>query len=258
MTEKIREAAKLIAFSRRTAALTGAGVSTNSGIPDFRSPKSLLWERIHSYQFMPMEAYTDGKFNYIDMFYQYWFPLLFPMVHTKPNINHHFLKCLEERGLLGGIITQNTDGLHHKAGSKRILEIHGNVRGGHCWECHKNYPVKFILDEINALHIPPRCEKCGGIVGPDIVFAFERTPDYTEGLALARESSLLLVLGSSLLVNHVKEIVLQCIEGGGRLIIINAQPTPFDDVAIGGGGVVIRDRLSSVIGILWDTILRYM
>jgi NAD-dependent deacetylase len=251
--EKIRRAAELLYFSKSAVALTGAGVSTESGIPDFRSPKSLLWERIHAYQFMPMEAYTDGKFDYIEMFYRFWFPLLFPMMESRPNVNHYFLNDMEKRGLLTGVITQNTDGLHRKAGSEKIFEVHGNLEGGHCFACGEGCGMERIVSEIESLNIPPRCPKCGGILGPNIVFAFERTEDYDQGLKLAGGADLLLTMGSSLLVDHVKEIVMKCLGGGGRLVVINAQPTPFDDVA----EVVIRERLSLVIGPLWDTIESY-
>jgi len=251
--EKIRRVAELLYFSKNAVVLTGAGVSTESGIPDFRSPKSLLWERIHAYQFMPMEAYTDGKFDYIEIFYRFWFPLLFPMISCEPNINHHFLRDMEAKGLIEGVITQNTDGLHGKAGSRKVFEVHGNLEGGHCFGCGDQYKIEFILDEIESLRIPPRCSKCGGIVGPDIVFAFERTEDYERGLKLAESSDLLLTMGSSLLVDHIKEIVLGCLGRGGKLIVINAQPTPFDDVA----EVVIPERLSSVIHVIWDTVERY-
>jgi len=253
MLEQIRLAATLISFSRRTAALTGAGVSTESGIPDFRSPKSLLWERIHAYQFMPIEAYTDGDFHYIDIFYRYWFPLLFPMIQSEPNVTHHFLARLEEAGLLSGIMTQNTDGLHQKAGSGTVHEIHGNLAGGHCWQCDKKYTIDFILEQIDKPAIPPACTECGGIVGPDIVFAFERTPAYDESLVLAENVDLLLALGSSLLVEHVKEIVNKTLEAGGRLIVINAQPTPFDDVA----DVVIHERLSTISSLIWEQLGDY-
>ena len=179
------------------------------------------------------------------------------MIYSEPNINHYFLAGLEGWGLLGGVITQNTDGLHKKAGSSNIFEIHGNVGRGRCVVCEKEYPIEFIMGEIDALKIPPPCKECGGIVGPDIVFAFERTPDYDEGLRRAAESEVLLVMGSSLLVDHVKEVVLGCIEGGGKLIIINSQPTPFDAAAEKGGGVVIRERLSSVVSTLWEHLSRY-
>jgi NAD-dependent deacetylase len=202
---------------------------------------------------MPMEAYTDGKFDYIEMFYRFWFPLLFPMMSSRPNVNHHFLRDMEEKGLLTGVITQNTDGLHRKAGSNNIFEIHGNIEGAHCFGCGEKYGIDYITGEIESLKIPPLCTKCGKIVGPDIVFAFERTEDYERGLKLAEEADLLLTMGSSLLVDHVKEIVLCCVGGGGRLVVINAQPTPFDDIA----EVVIRERLSLVIRPLWDTIAGY-
>ena len=248
MLKQVRRAAALISFSRRTAALTGAGVSTESGIPDFRSPKSLLWERIHAYQFMPIEAYTDGDFHYIDIFYRYWFPLLFPMIQSEPNVTHHFLAHLEAAGLLNGIVTQNTDGLHQKAGNEKVHEIHGNLAGGHCWRCNRKYAISFILEQIQKPAIPPVCTECGGIVGPDIVFAFERTPAYDESLVLAEQVDLLLAFGSSLLVEHVREIVNKTLEGGGRLIVINAQPTPFDDVA----DVVIHERLSTISSLIWE------
>lgn len=254
MLERIRRCAQLIYFSKNTLALTGAGVSTESGIPDFRSDKSLLWERIHAYRFMPIDAYRDGVDNYIGMFWRYWFPLLLPMVHARPNINHYFLTRLSAHNLLSSVITQNTDGLHGKAGSPDVLEIHGNIRGGRCFSCGTACSMDYIMGEIRGARIPPLCAGCGGVVGPDIVFAFERTPDYDEALDRAQRAELLLVMGSSLLVDHVKEVVMGAITKGAHLIIINNQPTPFDDAA----DVVIRERLSQVTRTLWETLDRYL
>jgi NAD-dependent deacetylase len=253
MLERVRRCARLINFSRNTLALTGAGVSTESGIPDFRSDKSLLWERIHAYRFMPIDAYRDGVDDYIGMFWRYWFPLLLPMIHAQPNINHYFLARLSEQGLLSAVVTQNTDGLHGKAGSSDVLEIHGNIRGGRCFSCKTACSIDYILDEIRAVRIPPVCAQCGGIVGPDIVFAFARTPDYDKALDRARQTDLLLVLGSSLLVDHVKEVVVGALTNGARLVIVNNQPTPFDDAA----DIVIHERLSQVTRTLWETMERY-
>jgi NAD-dependent deacetylase len=253
MLERVRRAAQLIYFSNNPIALTGAGVSTESGIPDFRSDKSLLWERIHAYRFMPIDAYRDGAENYIGMFWRYWFPLLLPMIDATPNVNHHFLARLADLKLLSCVITQNTDGLHQKAGNPHVLEIHGNLRGGHCFSCQRGYPMDFICGQIAALNIPPVCADCGGIVGPDIVFGFERTAHYDEALALAERTDLVLAMGTSLLVDHVKEVVLRAIAAGARLIIINNQPTPFDEAA----EVVIRERLSQVTRTLWETVEHY-
>jgi NAD-dependent deacetylase len=253
MLQQVRRAGELLYFSRSTLALSGAGVSTESGIPDFRGDKSLLWERIHAYRFMPIDAYRDGADDYIGMFWRYWFPLLFPMIEAEPNINHYFLARLAAMNLLSCVVTQNTDGLHQKAGSPHVLEIHGNLRHGHCFSCGHGFSMEFITEKIRAADIPPRCTACGGIVGPDIVFAFERTPDYDEALARAAKTDLLFVMGSSLLVDHVKEVVLRAISSGARLVIINNQPTPFDDAA----DVVIHERLSQVTRTLWETVERY-
>jgi len=253
MLERVARCARLIYFSKNALALTGAGVSTESGIPDFRSDKSLLWERIHAYRFMPIEAYRDGVDDYIGMFWRYWFPLLLPMIHARPNINHYFLARLAEFDLLSSVVTQNADGLHGKAGSTSVLEIHGNIRGGRCFSCKAACSMDYILSEIGAVRIPPVCTHCGGIVGPDIVFAFERTPDYDTALDRAAQTDLLLVMGSSLLVDHVKEIVMGALTNGARLVIINNQPTPFDDAA----DVVIHERLSQVTRTLWETMERY-
>jgi NAD-dependent deacetylase len=253
MLERVGRCARLIYFSKNALALTGAGVSTESGIPDFRSDKSLLWERIHAYRFMPIDAYRDGVDDYIGMFWRYWFPLLLPMIHAQPNINHYFLARLCEQSLLPTVVTQNADGLHGKAGSSNVLEIHGSIRGGRCFSCKTACPMDYIIDEIQAVRIPPACAQCGGIVGPDIVFAFERTPDYDKALERAAKTDLLLVMGSSLLVDHVKEIVVGALTNGAHLVIINNQPTPFDDAA----DVVIHEQLSQVTRTLWETMERY-
>jgi NAD-dependent deacetylase len=252
--DEVRRAAKLIYFSKKAVAVTGAGVSTESGIPDFRSDKSLLWERIHAYRFMPIDAYRDGAEDYIGMFWRYWFPLLLPMMDARPNLNHLFLSHLSEANLLSVVITQNTDGLHQKAGSPRVLEIHGNLRYAHCYSCNAHYDMKFVQQEIEGLRLPPRCPACEGIVGPDVVFGFSRTPDYDEALREAENTDLLLVMGSSLLVEHVKEVVHRALSRGANLVIINNQPTPFDAAA----DVVINERLSHITRTLWETMERYL
>jgi NAD-dependent deacetylase len=241
MVEKyyIEKAIKLIKESRKTFVLTGAGVSTESGIPDFRSPQTGLWEKVD-----PMEALsTTVLYNNPRKFYKEGFKMLLGMTGAEPNKAHLALAEMERKGYIKGIITQNIDNLHQKAGSKYVLEVHGNTREGSCLNCKNKVKLDVINNKVNKGEIPPRCDACGGILRPDVVFFGDMLP---EDFSIAQEevgtSDLLIVVGSSLVVSPVNYLP-QLVK---KLIIINIGSTPFDrraDLCIQGKAGEVLDEI---------------
>ncbi|MCG2677408.1 Sir2 family NAD-dependent protein deacetylase, partial [bacterium] len=197
MQEKIRRIVDLILRAKYCVALTGAGISTESGIPDFRTPGKGLWEKL------PAEAFSAFAFK-IDPkgLYKHGMAMFGELLAAKPNPAHKLLAILEEKGLLKAVITQNIDGLHHKAGSKKVFEIHGHLRTGTCMKCGKKYPMDEIMKKLKEGEIPPRCADCKKVIKPDIVLFGNSLPpeEYGKSLSAARKCDLMLVLGSSLVV----------------------------------------------------------
>jgi len=240
--EGIRRLAELLQESNDAWAFTGAGVSTPSGIPDFRGPDG-LWRK-----------YDPGKVSSIDAFqrdpksfYEFWSYRFQVMAAAEPNVVHRFLAWLEERGMLRGVITQNIDGLHRRAGSKRVLEIHGRADRGICTACGRVYPLGELLKRMEGDGVP-RCD-CGGLIKPDVVlFGEEMPPIFSQALEEVKKADLFLVLGTSLLVWPAERLVPLAARHGATVAIINRDPTPYDGLA----EVVIRDDLVIVIQELWE------
>ncbi|HHW58250.1 MAG TPA: NAD-dependent protein deacylase [Clostridia bacterium] len=233
----------LIKNSKKVMVLTGAGISTESGIPDFRSPGKGLWENMD-----PMEALsTRVLFNYPEKFYSVGFKILSSMRNAEPNEAHYILSEMEKEGIIFGVITQNIDNLHQKAGSKNVYEVHGNTRVGSCINCGRKVSFEVLEEKVNKKQIPPRCDKCGGLLRPDVVLFGDPMP-YVFDLAVkeVRTSDLLIVIGSSLVVspvNFLPDLV-------DHLIIINATETPYDYKA----DVVMRERASYALRGIWEII----
>jgi NAD-dependent deacetylase len=208
---------ELLRRAGRIAALTGAGISTAAGIPDFRGPSGLYVTR----QYDPEKTFDIGYFDR-DPTYFFAFARDFVQLieRVKPTLTHRFLAALEAQGKLEAVITQNIDGLHQKAGSRRVLEVHGSVRSGHCRHCDKAYGydalrVKVLGDAI------ARCEACGGVVKPDIVFFGEAVRDMEEASRAAARADLFLVIGSSLTV-YPAALLPQY--AGGQVVVVNQGP----------------------------------
>jgi len=236
----LRAAAALLRRARAAWALTGAGVSTPSGIPDFRGREG-LWrsydpDRVSSIQ---------GFRNYPEEFYTFWLWRFERMRQARPNPVHGLLAWLEERGLLQGVITQNIDGLHQAAGSRRVLEVHGNARSGTCLGCGRRYPLEWIAARARLLGVA-RCD-CGALVKPDVVlFGEELSPDFGVAQRAVEGADLLLVMGTSLTVWPVAGLVPLAVERGAHIIIANGTPTPYDglaDVLLSGELVEIAQSL---------------
>lgn len=229
---------RLIKQARHAVALTGAGVSTDSGIPDFRSPGG-LWN-----QKDPMAVASVGGLRANPRaFYAFWRWRFGRLAEARPNVTHRTLAALERQGLVAAVITQNIDGLHRRAGSERVIEVHGSYERSHCLECGADYPSAVLWRQIETDEIPT-CHLCGGLVKPAVIlFGEAMPPAFNEALALVRKSDLLLVLGSSLVVHPVAELVPTACAAGARLAILNRDATPYDSLA----EVLIHDDLASVM-----------
>jgi NAD-dependent deacetylase len=223
LTSKIHQAAELIRTAKFSVALTGAGISTPSGIPDFRSTGSGLWELYN-----PMDVASLNAFRYDpEKFFEWARPLASTILKAEPNQAHIALAQLEDAGYLKGIVTQNIDNLHFRAGSKRVLEIHGHMRDATCINCFQKEKISNQIEEFVNKKIIPQCEKCGGVLKPDFVLFGEQLPFYIvkEAKKLIQSSDLILVLGSSLEVVPVAYYPIDALNSGAHLIIINQEQT---------------------------------
>ncbi|MEA2644146.1 MAG: NAD-dependent deacetylase [Chloroflexota bacterium] len=236
----IERAAELLQAARSGVAFTGAGASAESGIPTFRGAGG-LWTK-----------YDPIKVSSIDSFMQD--PTAYWMVSkerggialaARPNPGHLALVSLEAAGHLVAIVTQNTDGLHQASGSRRVVEVHGSSRNVQCLDCGLR-ESRAVVQARLAVQMPPQCKACGGThLKPTVVLFGEPMPvaAMQEALALAQSADVMLVVGSSLVVRPAADIPLAAVRSGARLIIINAERTPFDSLA----EVVIHGRAGEVL-----------
>jgi len=224
----VERLAELVRGARSTVALTGAGVSVPSGIPDFRTPETGLWANID-----PMEvAHIDVFERDPARFWSYYRPRFQSLGDKRPNAAHEALAELEQRGLLDGVITQNIDRLHGAAGSREVVEVHGSIETSSCRECAASYGI----DEVEALFDSDgvaHCAGCTGPVKPDVVLFGELLPEAAMARAqeLAEAADLLICIGSSLAVYPVAGLPGLTLERGGRLAIVTKGPTPYDGEA---------------------------
>ncbi|HET9197593.1 MAG TPA: NAD-dependent protein deacylase [Solirubrobacterales bacterium] len=224
----INRLAGLLEAASSSVALTGAGVSVPSGIPDFRTPESGLWAKVD-----PMEvAHIDVFERDPERFWSYYRPRFSTLGDKEPNRAHAALAALERRGLIEGVITQNIDRLHRAAGSENVIEVHGSIETSSCTSCG----LSFGLEEMDALFDDrgvALCSGCDGAVKPDVVLFGEMLPlDAIErATALAEGADLMLCIGSSLAVHPVAGLPQLTLEGGGRLAIVTKGETPYDDDA---------------------------
>jgi NAD-dependent deacetylase len=227
---EVERLAELIRQSRSTVALTGAGVSVPSGIPDFRTPETGLWANVD-----PMEvAHIDVFERDPARFWSYYRPRFQSLGDKRPNAAHEALAELERRGLIEGVITQNIDRLHGAAGSRNVVEVHGSIETSSCRRCAASYgldQMEPLFDEVGVA----LCADCGGAVKPDVVLFGEMLPERAMSLAqeLAEGAELLICAGSSLAVYPVASLPAVTLERGGRLAIVTKGPTPYDgDAAV--------------------------
>jgi len=213
--------AAMIKESGKTCVLTGAGISTESGIPDFRSAGTGLWTKVD-----PMELLTvDVLYSRPELFYTESIKVLEPMMHGSPNAAHQILAKMEEDGFINCVITQNIDDLHYKAGSKNIYEVHGNLRTGRCLSCADEMEFGSLLKKSRNGQIPPKCDACGGTLRTNVVlFGDQLPPCFDDAYYEARSSELMIVIGSSLHVGPVNTLPSLC----EKVAIINLGETPQD------------------------------
>ncbi len=224
---KISRLALWIKGAQKALALTGAGVSTESGIPDFRSPKSGLWKIYDPARVASLSGFLKDP----EGFYRFWTARFAAIDRAEPNITHQLLAELETRGFLHGVITQNIDGLHHRAGSQRIFEVHGSYRRGICYGCRETYPIEKVFEQVQKGSVP-RCQGCSGLLKPDVVLFGELLPeDFKQAAQTVAEADLLIVLGSSLEVHPAASLVPRAKLHGARIAILNREETSFDSIA---------------------------
>ncbi len=221
---EIQEAAALLAEAKNCVALTGAGISTESGIPDFRSPGTGLWESTDMMADLSASAFWQRPAR----FFEVNRALIRQMAGAEPNAAHLVLAEFEKAGIVKAVITQNIDGLHLKAGSRNIYEVHGHIRSGTCTGCGDSYTMDELMAKVDAGQVPPQCDHCGGAIKPDIVlFEDPMPPAFMMAYQLLEDCDLLLIVGSSLVVTPVCYLPMKV----GNLVIVNLQPTPFDSRA---------------------------
>jgi NAD-dependent deacetylase len=244
MSVLVETAAAWVDRSASIVALTGAGISTESGIPDFRGPQG-VWTRdpkaerlsnIHEYMTDPdvRRLAWQGRVNH-------------PAWHARPNAGHLALVALERLGKLRAVITQNIDGLHQAAGHDpgRVIEVHGTMRDVMCMACGWRGPAGPVLDRVRGGEADPSCAGCGGILkSATISFGQPLVPAVIDAASrAAADADLLLAVGTSLQVYPAAGLVPLAKSGGARLVIVNAEPTPFDDLA----DAVIRAPIGDVL-----------
>jgi NAD-dependent deacetylase len=218
--------AELIRDANRVVALTGAGISVPSGIPDFRSPGTGLWENVN-----PMEvAHIDAFRRDPERFWAFYGQRFQTLEDKRPNRAHEVLAELEHAGMVDAVITQNIDRLHERAGSRELVEVHGTIAHASCLRCAAQYPLDDVRSRQEAdPHGIPRCE-CGEPLKPDVVLFGEYLP--VEAIAkaeqLAATADLMLCIGSSLEVYPVAELPLRTLASGGRIAILTKGATPLD------------------------------
>jgi NAD-dependent deacetylase len=216
--------AELIRDCQPCVALTGAGVSTESGIPDFRS-RTGIWARYDPMEYASIDAFHRDPAKVWDFYAR----RLEVLKEAEPNAAHLALAELERRGLLRAVVTQNIDRLHERAGSRRVVEVHGSVRTASCPRCGERIGLEDVARLLEREPAPP-CPACGAIVKPDVVMFGELLPveAIDEAAELAREAALLLVVGSSLEVWPVAGLPQETLDAGGSLAIVNKGSTPYD------------------------------
>jgi NAD-dependent deacetylase len=220
--------AGMIRESESVVALTGAGISVPSGIPDFRTPGKGLWEKVD-----PMEvAHIDAFHKDPKRFWSFYRPRFAALGDKRPNGAHEALAELEARGMLGAVITQNIDRLHAKAGSERVIEVHGSIATSSCTSCRASYPLEGVAELFDADGVAT-CACCTGKVKPDVVLFGELLPEaaMAEAHELCASADLLLCVGSSLEVYPVASLPEVTLGGGGRVAIVTQGETPYDGEA---------------------------
>ena len=246
----LRCASDIIRGSRRAVVLTGAGISTPSGIPDFRSPDSGLWEHFDPFE---VASLTSFRHNPAD-FYQWMRGLASLILEAKPNPAHFSLAKLQQLGYIQTIITQNIDNLHQRAGSQNVLEVHGSIETMTCTGCYQSVKARdYIEIYLNRAEMP-LCPGCGAVLKPDLVLMGEQLPAKTwlQAVQASKQCDLMIVAGSSLEVLPVAGLPMRALENGARLILINYSPTYLDMRA----DVVFHEDVAGIFPLIVEQVMQ--
>jgi NAD-dependent deacetylase len=247
--EEIQRAAKDLFDASKAVAFTGAGISVESGIPDFRSATG-LWSRYDPEEYATIEAFRADPEKVWKMLRE----MMSLVVQAKPNPAHLGLADLEKMGRLAAVITQNVDGLHRAAGSRNVIEFHGSNATLSCLACHQT----FDAETLSMKDLPPKCPHCGSIMKPDVVFFGEPIPfdAHRRAMDAARTCDLMLVIGTSALVYPAADIPLTAKGSGSKVIEINVESTPLtcqvSDYLIEGPSGEILPRVVEALKTLID------
>lgn len=238
---QLDRAAVLLRSARYAVALTGAGVSTPSGIPDFRSPTSGLWAQHDPFEVASMVGFRHNPAS----FFEWIRPLARRMIEAEPNPAHHALARLEAQGVIRSVITQNIDMLHTRAGSSQVYEVHGHMRLATCVECFAEVETETFIRQFVEDGGIPRCEGCGGVLKPNVILFGEALPVRVLRAAQreARICDVMLIAGSSLEVAPASDLPLIAQAHGAELIVVNYDETFVDADA----AVVIHDDVAAVL-----------
>jgi NAD-dependent deacetylase len=250
-TEELRQIADWIRDARRVTALTGAGISTDSGIPDFRGPQGTWTKDPKAERLANIDAYMSDP----EVRAQAWAArLAHPAWSAVPNEAHRALAGLERAGRLHTLITQNIDGLHQRAGNSTasVVEIHGTIRQVMCMSCDERAPMQDALERVRAGELDPPCRSCGGILkSATISFGQSLVPgDLRRAERAAAGCDVFLTAGTSLVVYPVAYLPQVALASGARLIVLNGEPTPYDDRA----DAVVREPLGRCLPALTELV----
>ncbi|MEM0463955.1 MAG: NAD-dependent protein deacetylase [Pyrobaculum sp.] len=242
--DPLEEVASLIVRSSCNVALTGAGVSTASGIPDFRGPQG-LWRMVDPEKF-EISYFHDHPDEVWDLFVEFFLSTF----NAKPNPAHYALAELEKLGKLCAVITQNVDMLHQAAGTRNVVELHGSLKDVICLQCGYRYPLSEALRQ--RTRGAPRCPKCGGVLKPDVVFFGEPLPRdaLREAMMLAEMADVFIAAGTSLAVYPANQLPLIAKKRGAKLVVINAEETYYDFAA----DYVFRGKVEEVLPALVEKV----
>ncbi len=248
MNNDILEAAHLLQNAKYAVALTGAGISTPSGIPDFRSAESGLWDHADPFQVASIKSFKLHP----QLFYEWLRPLAKTFMQAQPNPAHYALTRLQQRGPLKAIITQNIDTLHTRAGSQRVIEVHGHMREMTCIQCYRIYESKDFIPPYLETGQLPICPVCAGVLKPNVILFEEQLPN--RELTAARQETarcdVMIVIGSSLEVAPACDLPVIAGRHGAAIILVNLDKTPVDSLA----RIVIRGDVATVLPQIADAL----
>ncbi|MBD3405388.1 MAG: NAD-dependent protein deacylase [Candidatus Lokiarchaeota archaeon] len=238
--DAIEKARKLIQKSQKISAFTGAGISVDSGIPDFRSEGG-LWERYDPYEY----ATYDGFLSDPSKFWTMGQELAEVILKADPNPAHDALATLEKSGKIVGIITQNIDNLHQRAGNSHVIELHGNYLKAYCMKCKKEYVGETIHRRVANGDIPPYCDECDGVLKSEAILFGEPLPEnaMANAIEVCKKSDLMLVIGTSLQVYPAAYLPQLAKNNGAKVILVNLEGTNRDGVA----DILLRGRAAKIL-----------